>query len=496
MGDDSGLARGDPQEPSGFPIVSYQQGICSPYGYTRRDAPLEDRRVHQPASFPLFQEGDTNHTAMFTPTTVPPPVQLKSSLAPAPSPSPLHLPLPLVPTITPTAITGQAPTWKNSPGSLNYKYSMDTPGIQTGLHTDISGIEAQPGFTMEGFPTAVKFQALNDGLVRPEKILEIMHSNACAEDKGMSLSTTISDRPNSQLVERVCAIMGELMCFSNGLHVNVNDLHVNVNGLHVNVNGLHNTVGSLLKRVGELESMQNKPDEPLKAALPRQRGRSQTDIFADSDYELEAATTEFKNSRAGNRQAISNHSSANNPRTHNAAEIMPSLNTIIPEMPLTDTEIIVYFFLSLSRPLVALRMKARFLGPTRIANILNEHREFQPLPYKHNSVLYKLTRAKEQGIEAYGVKWQSDTLTRFRAAHDDKELTDLMRFLPGEFYKTQDPDVLEICSDGFRRLPEGEGAGPFTHCVRWCKENNYSCKLSKIHEVWHSISNDLPSSDY
>ena len=89
-------------------------------------------------------------------------------------------------------------------------------------------------------------------------------------------------------------------------------------------------------------------------------------------------------------------------------------------MPLTDAELIVYFFQSLTRPIVSLRLYARKWGPAGICDLLNEHRDIEP-PYLRNTMSVKCTTALKKGRITYGEEWEDKHRRLFADADTGNE---------------------------------------------------------------------------
>jgi hypothetical protein len=118
----------------------------------------------------------------------------------------------------------------------------------------------------------------------------------------------------------------------------------------------------------------------------------------------------------------------------------------MPLVPLTDTEIIVYFFNSLTRPIVSLRLYARGWGPTNICDALNSHRNIVP-EYLRNTCSVKCTTAIKKGKEKYGEEWETTNRLIFEDlvnCRDDKA-TDMIRLSPDEMSKAVDFEVRARC---------------------------------------------------
>jgi hypothetical protein len=170
----------------------------------------------------------------------------------------------------------------------------------------------------------------------------------------------------------------------------------------------------------------------------------------------------------------------------NLINIMPPAFVVLPDMPLTDTEIIVYFFSSVSRPVVATRLYSRKWGPKAIATVLNEHRDIDP-PYLANTCSVKCSAAIKKGQSEFGMKWHEACSEMFLNA-DDKEATHALRFLDDEINKASDFDMRDL-SEGIKKHPaldNGDG-GIFTQCVMYCQEHNLSFMLSNAPQLAEAL---------
>lgn len=151
----------------------------------------------------------------------------------------------------------------------------------------------------------------------------------------------------------------------------------------------------------------------------------------------------------------------------------------IPLVPLTDTEVVVYFFQSLSRPSVALRLYARNWGPRNIVDTLHEHRAIDP-PYLRNTCSVKCTTAIKLGRKRYGDSWEESYKAVLKNAGDVKA-TDLMRLADDEMEHLVDYDVRALCTGLIKHPTVGVDGGIFTQCVEYCQENDAPYTL---HNVW------------
>lgn len=165
---------------------------------------------------------------------------------------------------------------------------------------------------------------------------------------------------------------------------------------------------------------------------------------------------------------------------HNLDKMVPPPYAQIPLVPLTDTEIIVFFFNALARPMVSLRLYARGWGPASICDVINSHRIIEP-EYLRNTVSVKCTTAIKLGRRKYGDKWEDTNRALFTDLTDDRA-TDNIRLLPDERLLETDYDVRALCT-GLRKYPNENDGGIFTDSVKWCKDNNAAYKLSNIWEV-------------
>jgi hypothetical protein len=172
---------------------------------------------------------------------------------------------------------------------------------------------------------------------------------------------------------------------------------------------------------------------------------------------------------------------------HNLDKIMPPSNAVIPMLPLTDTEVVVYFFQSLSRPIVALRLYARNWGPAHIADALNSHREIEG-GYLRNTASVKCLTAIKKGRSIFGPDW--DQVQRpFLESANDLRCTDLMQLSPTEAANAVDFDIRSLTMN-LKKHPElGVDGGIFTRCVMYCVKNNAPYTLRNVHELAVAINN-------
>jgi hypothetical protein len=161
---------------------------------------------------------------------------------------------------------------------------------------------------------------------------------------------------------------------------------------------------------------------------------------------------------------------------------------------LTDTELIVFFFNALQRPIVSLRLYARNWGPAEITRVLNEFRDIKPDGYHRNTCSVKCTKAIKRGREIYGEGWERHWRSFFPGA-DDTPATDAIRLNEFEGKDTcalEDYRVLDLLT-GLKKIPvhDGTEAGLFSAAVEWCALNQADIGLSLIHKVVIALKHDL-----
>lgn len=177
---------------------------------------------------------------------------------------------------------------------------------------------------------------------------------------------------------------------------------------------------------------------------------------------------------------------------HNLDKIVPPTFAQVPLVPLTDAEIIVFFFNSLARPVVSLRLYARGWGPLQICEILNSHRAIEP-EYLRNTCSVKCTTAIKKGTENYGEKWVQATRQIFADIETctDIKATDMIRLMPDELDRAVDYNVRDLCN-GLSKFPGEDDGGIFTRCVKWCHDNNAAYKLSNVWELASDLNDGRP----
>jgi hypothetical protein len=181
---------------------------------------------------------------------------------------------------------------------------------------------------------------------------------------------------------------------------------------------------------------------------------------------------------------------------HNLTNIIPPPGVKIPLIPLTDTELIVFFFNALQRPMVSLRLYARNWGPAKITHVLNEYRDIKPDGYHRNTCSVKCTTAIKRGREKFGDEWESYWSNFFLAA-DNADATDAVRLQDYELksqVRAADYRVLDLFK-GLKKFPNQEDTGIFSTAVEWCSLNQVDIGLSLIHKVVIALEHGLDPSD-
>ncbi|KAF2683918.1 hypothetical protein K458DRAFT_389140 [Lentithecium fluviatile CBS 122367] len=183
---------------------------------------------------------------------------------------------------------------------------------------------------------------------------------------------------------------------------------------------------------------------------------------------------------------------------HNLANIIPHAGTQIPVIPLTDKELIVFFFNSLQRPIVSLRLYGRNWGPSQITCVLNAHREIKPEGYKKNTTSVKCSKAIKRGQQLYGNKWY-DQWKKFFLESDDADATDAIRLSQREIDADEDGNDYMVmdCLHSLKKLPvdDNNEKAIFTKSVEWCVQNDVNIPLSLIHKVAIALEHDLDPGD-
>jgi hypothetical protein len=160
---------------------------------------------------------------------------------------------------------------------------------------------------------------------------------------------------------------------------------------------------------------------------------------------------------------------------------MPPPLIQVPQVPLTDTEIIVYMFQSLARPPVALRLYSRQWGPAMIVDVLNAHRDIEG-GYLRNTCSVKCITAINRGKEKYGRDWAEQFRTAVANA-DDLVATDLIRYHADEMDNVLDYDIRAL-GNGLKKHPAvGVDGGIFTRCVKYCIKYNAEYTLNNVHDL-------------
>lgn len=145
-----------------------------------------------------------------------------------------------------------------------------------------------------------------------------------------------------------------------------------------------------------------------------------------------------------------------------------------------------YFFNSLTRPVVALRLYRRGWGPAKITDVLNEHREIDP-PYLRNTCSVKCTTSLRRGAERYGDEWDVELREELKTC-DDAKATELIRVQEEECEEPLDIDIQDLLR-GLKKHPihDEDGAGLFTKCVQYCEKHKLSWMLSDVEDLAEAI---------
>lgn len=169
---------------------------------------------------------------------------------------------------------------------------------------------------------------------------------------------------------------------------------------------------------------------------------------------------------------------------HDLTGKLPPANVKLPLVPLTDVELIVFFYNSTSRPIVSVRLYARG-GPNVIAQIINDHRIVRPDGYKRNTCSVHCNKAVKTFIGTCGEDSKKQMSDFFETAGDE-EATDAIRHQKDEMNKTCDYAVLHLFQD-LIKLPAAGYGGIFTECIRWCRDNQVDARLSQVHLIAEAL---------
>ncbi|KAF2004719.1 hypothetical protein P154DRAFT_571925 [Amniculicola lignicola CBS 123094] len=165
------------------------------------------------------------------------------------------------------------------------------------------------------------------------------------------------------------------------------------------------------------------------------------------------------------------------------SKLFPHVRLVIPPVPLTDGEIIIYFFNSIARSIVALRLYSRGWTPSRITDLLNKHRRAE-YPYLKNTCSIKCTGALKNGKNIYGEEWMVKNRAVFSTA-DDIKATDMLR-TGDQKPLTENCDVSDMLK-GLDMHAEGDNEGIFTLCVKYCVEKNIKCRISELDRIANEL---------
>ncbi|KAF2744407.1 hypothetical protein M011DRAFT_172580 [Sporormia fimetaria CBS 119925] len=225
------------------------------------------------------------------------------------------------------------------------------------------------------------------------------------------------------------------------------------------------------------------PATPRRHAIPRLRPSTSAVGNGDATSPTRDRTMRVRDGRV---EKSPHHSTKR--KVHTLNTILPHAMTVIPKVPLTEKEISVFFFNSLSRPVVANRLYARGWGPAKITDALNLHLGLDP-PYLRNTCSVKCTTAFRRGKEKYGDDYEAQIRQTFRKA-TLAEATRLIEIQEDEGYQPCDIDILDL-SKNIKRYPTLQDKADdcelqysiFTRCVMYCQRTGTSCLLSEVHKL-------------
>jgi hypothetical protein len=163
--------------------------------------------------------------------------------------------------------------------------------------------------------------------------------------------------------------------------------------------------------------------------------------------------------------------------------MVPPAHAQLPLLPLTDTELIVYFFNSLCRPIVSLRLYGRGWGPAAICQVINTHRIVEP-EYLRNTCSVKCTTAIKKGRDKYGADWETENRAIFgdKVNTNDEKATDMIRLDKDELAVAPDFEIRALCL-GLRKHPGPADGGIFTQCVKYCEGSGAEYNLSNVWQL-------------
>ena len=178
--------------------------------------------------------------------------------------------------------------------------------------------------------------------------------------------------------------------------------------------------------------------------------------------------------------------------------MLPPATVRIPLVPLTDVELIVFFYNCVQRPIVSLRLYARNWGPSDITRVLNDHRDIKPDGYNRNTCSVKCTTAIKRGRERHGSQWET-RWRQFFVDADDADATDVVRKEDVEICSgahEQDYRVLDLLN-GLKKFPvyDNQQTGMFSRAVEWCAANQVDIGLSMIHKIVIALEHDADPAD-
>ncbi|KAH7385346.1 hypothetical protein DE146DRAFT_759592 [Phaeosphaeria sp. MPI-PUGE-AT-0046c] len=321
---------------------------------------------------------------------------------------------------------------------------------------------------------------------------------------------------SEEKVQNQGVLITELITFSQRMHVAIEHLNERIKAVEsANLVGFHPTksfatpvpaVQSVLRSRGDNEDGRSRSPSPDREGyrdrnMKGQKKKGRKDLAISIPGKLyvpptaantlptpsssftHVPTTPITPGRTGPPLSAKRISTCVNKRNiHNLDQMVPPAYAHIPLLPLTDTEIIVYLFNSLCRPIVSLRLYARGWGPAAISDVVNTHRIVEPA-YLRNTCSVKCTTAIKKGNELYGEQWSTTNREIFQDATTlDDKATDMIRLSPSEIHLAVDFEIRALCN-GLKKHPEDCDGSIFTRCVKYCEETNAAYKLSDVFEL-------------
>ncbi|KAF2122164.1 hypothetical protein BDV96DRAFT_640228 [Lophiotrema nucula] len=274
--------------------------------------------------------------------------------------------------------------------------------------------------------------------------------------------------------------------------------------LTVQNENIYKCLGALCERLDRVEAENKELHAKLAAHQPYSTDSDDNDSGTDEE-EMFVPTTPRKKTallptpespggfKSDNTAMVLPTPKTNTPRSrllltrraaHNLSKQMAHQKTQFPAIPLTDVEVVVFFYNSVARPVVAARLYGRDFGPKNIADALNNHRDLDP-PYLRNSATVKCINALKRGAEHYGAEWEDNMKRVFATASTSKATR--MCYITPEEGESYDCDILDLAV-GIKDYPEvGASGGIFTQCVKFCADRQLNYPLSQIATIAHAV---------